>query len=253
MNDPTHRFRPQRQPAFNLPAVIVILVLVLVGIQFIREYILDDSGDANLIFTFAFIPARVTEPVIVGGVLPGGAAATLWSFLTYAFLHADWSHVGFNCLWLAAFGSPLAWRFGPTRFLLYSALGAIAGAATHLAVHPSDMTPLVGASAAISAHMAGACRFIFAAGGPLGVMQSGGDLAAYRRPAAPLAEIVRDGRVLMFLAVWFGLNLLFGLLGPDTGLASGAIAWEAHIGGFVVGLIAFPFFDPVAPTHSRFF
>jgi membrane associated rhomboid family serine protease len=115
----------------------------------------------------------------------------------------------------------------------------------HLLVHShsDDMIPLVGASAAISAHMAGAIRFILASNGPL---RGGAGLEAYQRPAEPLAVILRDSRVLMFVGVWFGLNLIFGVLGADSGLASGAIAWQAHVGGFVVGLLLFPFFDPIA-------
>ncbi len=245
MNDPRFSFTPERQPVFNLPGVVVVVLAVLVGIEVLRSYVLSVDADFELILTFAFIPARVTEPMIVGGMLPGGAGASIWSFLTYAFLHGDWSHLIFNGLWLAAFGSPLAWRFGPLRFLLFSGLGAVGGAALHLTVHPQSMIPMVGASAAISAHMAGACRFVFSAGGPLRAFQGAG-AAAFHQPAAPLGESLRDRRVLIFLVVWFGLNLLFGLLPDGGGLASGAIAWEAHIGGFLVGLLLFPLFDPVA-------
>jgi membrane associated rhomboid family serine protease len=120
----------------------------------------------------------------------------------------------------------------------------VGGAFLHLAVHPSSSIPMIGASAAISAHMAGAARFVFSGGGPL-VGFRGADPAAYHRPAPPLAEIIRNRSVLSFLGVWFGLNLLFGLFGGATGLASGAIAWEAHIGGFVTGLLLFPLLDPV--------
>ena len=64
-------------------------------------------------------------------------------------------------------------------------------------------------------------------------------------PALPLSAVLRDPRVLIFLGVWFGLNLLFGLgsLGVDGG--DQAIAWQAHIGGFLAGLLAFALFDPV--------
>jgi membrane associated rhomboid family serine protease len=222
--------------------VVVALIALLVGIQAAREYLIQPAIDEEILFTFAFIPARLTDAV--GALLPGGAGAQVWMFLTYAFLHADWSHVGFNCLWLAAFGSPLAWRFGPARFLLFSAAGAIGGVALHLALHSGDPTPLIGASAAVSAYMAGAARFVFAAGGPLGAAGP----RAYTRPALPLAEVLRDSRVLIFLVAWFGLNIVFGLLGGQTGLTSGAIAWEAHIGGFLVGLLTFPLFDPIAPA-----
>jgi membrane associated rhomboid family serine protease len=236
-------FRPsRRQPIFNLPPVIVACLAVLVGIHAARTLFLDADTDFDLLLRFAFIPLRVMEPEIVAAAVPGGPAAAYWSFLTYAFFHADWMHLIFNGLWLAAFGSPLALRFGTTRFLLFSAVGAIAGAFLYLFVNADGVQPMIGASAAISAHMAGASRFVFSAGGPL---RGIGGTADYRRPAAPLGEAMRDRRVLTFLAVWFGLNLLFGLLGPESGLASGAIAWEAHIGGFLAGLLLFPAFDPI--------
>ncbi|HZP21471.1 MAG TPA: rhomboid family intramembrane serine protease [Bauldia sp.] len=242
MTDPTPPAESSRAPIFNLPPVIVALIAVLVGIQAARDFLVTAATEADIVFSFAFIPARITESAVVTDVLPGGAGAEIWSFVTYAFLHADWSHLAINALWLAAFGSPLAWRFGTARFLLFSAAGAIGGAAMHLAIHPESLTPLVGASAAISAHMAAASRFLF---GTRGIGSAG-----YHRPAPPLVDVFRDSRVVIFLGIWFGMNLVFGLLGPETGLASGAIAWEAHIGGFLVGLFLFPLFDPVT-RHGR--
>jgi membrane associated rhomboid family serine protease len=144
----------ERQPMFNIPTVVVATVGVLFLIHLIRTYALPPADDQWVVLAFAFIPARVTEATSLAGVLPGGDAARVWSFLTYAFLHGSWSHVGFNSLWLVAFGSPLAWRFGAGRFLLFSAAGAIGGALAQLGLHPGEVTPMVGASAAISAHMA---------------------------------------------------------------------------------------------------
>lgn len=247
MSNPEDFDPARRQPIFNLPPVIVACVAVLVGIHLARVLLLDADADFELLLRFAFIPLRVMEPGTIGEAVPGGPWAGWWSFVTYAFFHADWAHLLFNSLWLAAFGAPLAWRFGTTRFLLFSAVGAIAGALLYLIAHSADLQPMIGASAAISAHMAGASRFVFSAGGPLRGSQGA---AAYRRPAPPLGEVMRDRRVLAFLAVWFGLNLLFGLFGAESGLASGAIAWEAHIGGFLAGLLLFPAFDPIGSPQS---
>jgi membrane associated rhomboid family serine protease len=191
-----------------------------------------------VIGAFSFIPARVLGEVVVTQV--PNEAARAWSFLSYAFLHGDWTHVLLNVLWLVAFGSPLAWRFGAPRFLAFSAVGAIAGGLAHLAVYPHDATPMVGASAALSAHMAAVSRFAFTRGG---LLFGGRGAEAYRVPAPPLAETFRDPRVLAFVGVWFGVNIVFGLAGAGSGLANVSVAWDAHVGGFLAGLLLFSLFD----------
>jgi membrane associated rhomboid family serine protease len=170
--------------------------------------------------------------------------AEIWSFVTYAFIHGDWTHLGLNSVWLLAFGTPVARRFGAVRFLAFFAVTAAAGAAVHLATHSHAFVPMVGASASISGFMAGAMRFAFQRSGPLGLIGRD-NLAAYRVPALPLVAVLRDFRVLTFLAVWFGLNLLFGIGSLTLDGGEQAIAWQAHIGGFLAGLLAFAAFDPV--------
>jgi len=61
---------------------------------------------------------------------------------------------------------------------------------------------------------------------------------------------LRDPRVIVFLAVWFGLNVLFGLGSLSLTDDQQSVAWQAHIGGFVAGLVLFPFFDPVARVRA---
>jgi membrane associated rhomboid family serine protease len=238
--------RRVRQPVFNLPGVIVGLAAVLFGVHAVRSFVLTADHDAWLVTAFAFIPLRETLAEADVAMIPGGMGARIWTFVTYAVLHADWGHLLVNGVWLAAFGSALAWRFGTVRFLLFSAIGASAGAAAHLLLFPKSFVPMVGASAAISAHMAAASRFIFSGGRAL--LGSGG-AGRFRQPAPPLSEIVTNRRVLVFLAAWFALNLLFGLMGAGTGLASGAVAWDAHIGGFLAGLLLFPIFDPIGTAN----
>ena len=81
-------------------------------------------------------------------------------------------------------------------------------------------------------------------------MLRGDDEQAYRVPAIPLTGVLSDARVLIFLAVWFGINILFGLGSlPITG-SDQPVAWQAHIGGFLAGLLLFSWFDP-APGMYR--
>lgn len=103
---------------------------------------------------------------------------------------------------------------------------------------------MIGASAAVSGFMAGAIRFAFQRGGPLTMFRHE-EPAAYLVPAAPLSFALRDPRIMVFLLAWFGLNLLFGIGSIGLPGAEQSIAWEAHIGGFVAGLLLFPLFDPV--------
>ena len=232
-----------REPILNLPRVVSGLLAALILTEVVRAF-LPFGQNAWIVATFAFIPARYTAEGLAE--LPGGIGAAVWTPLTYAFLHGGWEHLAVNGIWLAAFGSALAWRFGPARFLAFSGLCAVAGAAAHLASYGRDsIQPVVGASAAISGHMAAVCRFAFERGGPLSF--AGRSPERFRAPARPLSQALSQSQVLVFLGVWFGLNLLFGAFVP---LGGEPIAWQAHLGGFVAGLLAFPVFDPIRPPGA---
>lgn len=234
----------QREPIFNIPAVVIALLAVMALIHLVRTLALTEEQDIEILLTFAFIPARYDSSMMLGGALPGGGGAQLWTFVTYSLLHADWTHYGVNAIWLLPFGAAVARRFGPSRFLAFYAVTAAAGAAAHLATHAGEQAPMIGASAAISGTMAAAMRFAFQRGGPLNFWRRGGD-ADYRVPALPLSGVLRDPRVLAFLVIWFGINLVFGLGSvPLAGSETQVVAWQAHIGGFLGGLLLFSWFDP---------
>ncbi len=256
----------QREPVFNVPLAVVIVVGVLAVIHGLR-LLLPELTDLELVFDFGFIPARVTaqfggEPLrhlaaTVAAEPENGAAARMlalgqfvlagglkpWTSLSYAFLHGEWTHLIVNCVWLLAFGTAVARRFGSGRFLGFLALTAIGGAVGHWIARPDEVVPMIGASAAVSGCMAGAIRFVFQPGAPLASIRAP-EPFAYRLPALPLGEVLRNGTVLTFLGIWFALNLITGLGSEEFGLTDTAIAWEAHIGGFITGLLAFPLFDP---------
>lgn len=242
--------RTSSEPIFNVPGIVAATIAALVAIHGVREWVLSPEADNDLLWLFAFVPVRYQSSVFGQGAFPGGTAADVWTFVTYAFLHGSWTHLILNSVWLLAFGTPVARRFGTLRFLAFFAVTAAGGALAHLAVYHGMRVPMIGASAAISGFMAAAIRFAFQRGGPLRLLGNSQD-AAYRVPALPLVAVLRDPRVLIFLAVWFGLNLLFGLgsLGLDGG--DQAIAWQAHIGGFVAGLLAFALFDPVRAAPDQ--
>lgn len=232
-----------REPVFNIPSIVIILLAVLAAIHAIRTLLLSDATNVEFLLTFAFIPARYDSQAVLGGILPGGGAAEVWTFVTYSLIHANWTHLGVNSIWLLPFGSALARRFGSVRFVAFFVVTAAAGAALHLATHAGEPAPMIGASAAISGTMAAAMRFAFQRGGPLNFLRRNDD-TDYRVPAIPLTGVLREPSVLAFLAVWFGVNLLFGLGSLPIAGENQVVAWQAHIGGFAAGLLLFSWFDP---------
>lgn len=228
-----------RPRAINLHPAVLWLGLAFIAVHVVRQF-LSPSQDEWVLLAFAFIPERYGA---MAEVLPGGTAALFWSPVTYAFLHADFVHLLVNLVWMASFGGPLARRFGTARFLALALVSAVAGAAAHYIVHATGQGVVIGASGAVSGMMAATARFAFSPGGPLA---GGRTAAAYRAPAEPIFVALRNPKALAFILIWFAINLLFGLGGGFGMAGSGGIAWEAHIGGFLAGLLCFPLLDPVS-------
>jgi membrane associated rhomboid family serine protease len=237
------------EPPFNFPTVIAALIAAFGFVHAVRELLITPAQDIEFLLQFAFIPARYATGSLLHPTLPGGVGAEIWTFVTYAFIHGDMTHLTVNVIWLLPFGTAVARRFGTGRFLAFFAATAAGGALMHLLTHQGELLPMIGSSAAISGFMAAAMRFVFQAGGPLGVLRST-EPHAYLVPAIPLRDAMRDGRILAFLGVWFGLNFLFGLGSVSLLGVSQPVAWQAHIGGFLVGLFLFPYFDPVTAASA---
>ncbi|MGJ3262481.1 MAG: rhomboid family intramembrane serine protease [Salinarimonas sp.] len=259
--------KPPREPAFNLPTVVLTSIGLLFAIHGLLGLVGLESR-FGLMIDFGFVPAlwtawldadtagEIARRALAGDaldarrdlgfarfVLQEGSGA-FWTPLTYAFLHGSWLHVGLNAVWLAAFGTPIARRLGPERFLWLAALTAIAGALMHWATHAYDVTPMIGASAIVSGMMAAAARFAFT---PRGF----GYRPPHLAPRLGLREMLRNRTAMLFIGVWFAINLVFGVAAVPLGLAAdGGIAWEAHVGGFLAGLFLFPLFDPL-PRDPR--
>lgn len=232
-----------RQPIFNVPGPVLVLLGLMIAVHVLRLFLSEDLG-YWVLAALAFIPARYSE---AGGALPGGDVAKVTSFVTHLFLHADQIHLAVNGAWLLAFGTPLAKRLGWARFMLFTLSCGVAGATAFLALHPTLMAPVIGASGAIAGLMGGVMRLLFPAlDSHQGYLLSDDP---QKIQAMPLLAALRDKRVLISTAAFVALNILamFGLGSPAD---SGAIAWEAHLGGYFFGLLCFGFFDAAAPFAS---
>ena len=250
-------------PIFNLPRIVLAAIVALVAIHALRAF-LDDAADFDLLLEFAVVPVRWTVALDMvsadevvrrladegraglaefGRYVLDGNGARPWTLLTYALLHGSWTHVLFNCVWFAAFGTPVVRRCGTARFFLLAAAASVAGAAVHVLAHPGDVFPMIGASAAVSGLTAAAAWFMFA---PAGWSLEGRLEMPHERRRESLAAMLRNRQVVIFIAVWFVTNTLFGALARPLGMADSSIAWEAHVGGFLAGLALFPLLDPLS-------
>ncbi|MEO8317029.1 MAG: rhomboid family intramembrane serine protease [Bradyrhizobium sp.] len=239
---------PPREPILTLPGALTAYV-VLIAVIHLRV-LLPPELENWTIDVFGFIPKRY-DSTLLDITFPGGSGAKVWTFVTYSLLHANLSHIGFNVLWLLPFGSALARRFGALKFFVFMAVTAAAGALAHLLTHEHAIAPMIGASASVSGTMAAAMRFAFVQGSFLSFNRGDAEAAA-KVPALSLAEALRNTRVLGFLAVWFGVNIIFGVGAIAIGSEGANVAWQAHIGGFLAGLVLFSLFDPVprAAQHA---
>jgi membrane associated rhomboid family serine protease len=236
-----------REPVFNVPPVVLWLVACLCFIHVLVAFVLPAGEGEAVPEWFAFNPLRYHSTIELDRPLPGGFLADIWTFVTYAFLHGSLPHLIFNLIWLVAFGTPVARRFGTWRFLAFFAFTAATGALAHLISYFGEDVPMIGASAAVLGMMAAAMRFVFQPGGPLGFLRLS-EAETYRVPAKPLGAMLREPRMFLFVLGWFGLNALLGLpLFAMPGIEE-SVAWQAHIGGFAGGLLAFAAFDPVPPA-----
>jgi membrane associated rhomboid family serine protease len=210
-------------PIFNVPAAVAMVIGGLVAVHVILQL----GGEEWInwaLYAFALIPARWT----LSGypMLPG---SEYWSLVTYMFLHGDWMHLTFNSLWLLIFGTPAARYLGAARFLLLCLAAGVAGGLASLFLHWGENILVIGASGAVSGLLAAAIPIMYGWRVPGGVV-----------PLSP-RELLAHPRAVMFMLVWLAITLFSGGAGwtGQSFLTGSAIAWEAHIGGFVGGLIAF--------------
>lgn len=224
----------RRQPVFNLPRSLVVTAALLVAIYVVDAYLLSESQREWLLITFAFTPLRYVYP------LSDQAFEWLWTPVTYSLMHGSVQHLVFNLLWMVAFGAPVVRRIGTARYLAFWILSSAAAAFFHAALNWGEPTVLIGASGVISALMGAACRFAFPSGNG-GYDRTFGHLY----PRSSIIGALRNRTVVVFVAMWFLGNILIAVGLPLFDAGSDAIAWDAHIGGFLFGYLLFGWFDRV--------
>jgi membrane associated rhomboid family serine protease len=203
---------PTRTFSFVTLAFIAANVTV-----FVHELRLPETRIEAFINEFGFVPAVLTY---------GQKPADFVGVFTSMFLHGGWSHIIGNMLFLWIFGNNIEDAVGHGKFIVFYLLSGVAAAGAQFAMDPQSTVPMIGASGAVS-----------------GVL--GAYLLLYPRarvtvliPIWIFFKFVEVPAVMM-LIIWFGLQLLSGLFTPP---GHAGVAFWAHIGGFVAGLVLILFF-----------
>lgn len=201
---------PRRRIPYVTWGIILINVMV-----WLYQVLMPYSELQRFIYRAAIIPARLTSD-------PGLPAAM--TLLSAMFMHGSWQHIIGNMLYLAIFGDNIEDRFGHVVYLLYYLLGGVAASLAQIAVSPTSRVPIIGASGAIAAVL-GTYLVLF----PKQRVHSLVIFFGFIRIAVLPAVFV--------LGMWFVMQLFNGVA-SIAATASGGVAWFAHIGGFIFGLLA---------------
>ena len=165
-------------------------------------------------------------------------APTFATVFTAMFMHGGLLHLGGNMLFLWIFGNNVEDAMGPVKFLLFYVLGGVAAFALQFAIDPSSQVPTLGASGAIAAVL-------------------GGYILLF--PRAKVVTVIFivffftivELPALLILGFWFIQQLLFGYFDLNSGGVGGGVAYFAHIGGFVFGLLTIRVFASRARTARQ--
>ena len=208
----------------NSAPIVTIAFIVMCVIVFLWQFSLGPERGERVIFALGVIPA-----VLIGDVqLPPSVALVPPSLtmFTSMFMHGGFMHLIGNMLYLWIFGDNVEDSMGHGRFVIFYLLCGLAAVFAQALPDPDSRIPMVGASGAISGVL-GAYLLLYPHARVLVVIPLGFIMQTMRLPAG------------IVLALWFGLQLLSNL--ADSGVGGG-VAFRAHIGGFVMGMLLVPLF-----------
>ena len=194
-----------------------VTYLILLGnvAAFVYELRLGD-GLGDFIQQYGLVPWRITKGIEITGFRPMDHVVPWFSSM---FLHGGWLHIIGNMWFLWIFADNVEDRLGPRKFLLFYLAGGLAAGMAQLAADPLSQVPMVGASGAMAAVLAGYMLLY---------------------PRARIHTLIFiffvEVPAFVFIGVWFLVQYLNGSAALTDAAGGGGVPWWAHIGGFVVGI-----------------
>jgi membrane associated rhomboid family serine protease len=219
------------------PVVTVLIIAACIGVWVLAQGAgLSEAELERSVCSLGAIPIELTGSEAEGPTPCPLGGLTWGALLSSMFLHGGWGHLIGNLWFLWIFGNNIEDSMGHFRFLAFYLLTGLAAAGAHVLSEPSSALPIVGASGAIS-----------------GVM--GAYLVLYPRAKVRTLLVlvvfitVVDIPAFFYLGYWFFIQLASAGLSGDTG---GGVAFMAHVGGFVAGVVLVLLFrDPALVGAKR--
>ncbi len=205
-----------KNPTRKFPIVTVLLIIINV-LMFFYQLSLGNRLD-DLFFNYGMIPNKIVHLDFANPLI-------ILTLLTSIFLHGGWLHLVGNMLYLWVFGDNVEDKMGRMRFLLFYILCGVSASILHIIIEPTSMIPTIGASGSISGVL-GAYLLMFPKARVVTLI-----------PIFVFIQIT-ELPAFIILGLWFILQFINGMisLGYETA-GMGGVAWWAHIGGFVAGMI----------------
>ncbi|MBR9979825.1 MAG: rhomboid family intramembrane serine protease [Desulfatitalea sp.] len=220
-------------PSRNVPVINNVLIGINV-VVFLVQMMMPEPLVERFIFTYGLVPARYTVDRLAEHFT---FTQQIFSWLSFMFIHGGFLHILGNMWTLYIFGDNVEDRLGPVRYLLFYLLCGLASGISHFALNAGSTLPTIGASGAIA-----------------GVMGAYFLLHPHSRILTLIPIIIFPLFVEIPAFFFLGLWLLLQFINATaTSGAAGGVAWWAHIGGFLFGMLFLKLFDalPHAGVTAR--
>jgi membrane associated rhomboid family serine protease len=211
-------------PTRTLPIIAVSLIFVNVLI-FLWQRLVLPGNESELVYKYyGFVPHELTISLTTQWTL---IPYNIMTMFTSMFLHGGFLHLAGNMLYLWIFGNNIEDAFGHTRFIFFYILSGLVAVVFQLSYDPSSGTPMIGASGAIS-----------------GVLGAYLVLYPYARIKTLVFFFIVELPAILLLTIWFFMQVIYST-------SMNGVAWYAHIGGFIFGLLTAKLFVRKSGRKSR--
>jgi len=218
-------------PTRKIPIITIGLIIINCLVYYYQIFVVADS--LQFIYSFGLIPYEISQSI---DIVPYGPSPIHLTVGTSMFMHGSFFHLFGNMLYLWIFGNNIEDYLGNFGFITFYLLSGLFAALTQILISPYSQVPMIGASGAV-AGVLGAYFILFPKSRIATLIFFGFFIRLIKMPA------------LFVLGLWIIFQLFYGLSNLSLQGANAGVAWFAHIGGFVGGIILIKLLKPINKYH----